>query len=241
MTFEQFSTGSSVLHRADARTKIVAAAFLSLIVAISHNFATAGAGLLLALLLTRLARLSWSRLLHRLLLVNSFNIFLWIMLPLTYGGSGHEGLLLALLITIKSNGLVLMFISLLATSSVPQIGQGMQALGVPPALCMLLLFSYRYIVLIYEEFSRLHRAASLRCFHPRTNVHTYKTYGHLVGMIMVRSWNRAARVQEAMILRGFTGTFHHLAEDQEQNIHLPLLLTLALAGGALLLVEFIAR
>lgn len=220
MTFEQFSTGSSLLHRADPRGKLISAAILTLIIALSQHLRTASAGLALAFLLTSASKLSWTKVVRRLLLVNSFNLFLWLLLPLTYGGAevvrfawlnlSLTGLRLAALITIKGNAAVLLFISLLATSTVASLGQGLQRLRLSPRLCLLLLFSYRYLTLIHEEYLRLHRAAELRCFRPRTNLHTYQTYGYLLGMVIVRTWNRAARIQQAMMLRGFTGTFHSL-------------------------------
>ncbi|WP_417916334.1 cobalt ECF transporter T component CbiQ [Candidatus Electronema sp. JC] len=243
MTFEQFSAGRSLLHQADPRGKLISAGVLSLIFALCQQPRTALAGLLLALLLTAAARLHWAAVLRRLLVVNSFNALLLLLLPLTYGGAetvrfvwfdlSLSGLRLAALITVKSNAAVLLFISLLSTSTVARLGQGLQALRLPQNLCLLLLFSYRYLGLIHEEFLRLRRAAALRCFQPSTNLHTYRTYGHLLGMVIVRSWNRAARVQQAMALRGFSGAFRslHVMELRRSDV----LLTGALLLAALLL------
>jgi cobalt/nickel transport system permease protein len=247
MRFEQFSTGSSFLHRADPRSKLLASGLLSLVIALSQHLRTACVGLLLAVLLTAAAQLPWARVLRRLLVVNSFNVFLLLMLPLTYGGGtalrvagfdlSRAGLALAVLITVKSNAVILLFISLLATSSVARLGQGLHQLRLSPRLCLLLLFSYRYLGLIHEEYLRLHRAAELRCFQTTTNLHTYRTYGHLLGMVIVRSWNRAARVQQAMALRGFAGVFHCLDEAVFRRSDIVLLAGLLLAGLGLMVVE----
>jgi cobalt/nickel transport system permease protein len=48
---------------------------------------------------------------------------------------------------------------------------------------------------------------------PATNIHTYRTYGYLFGMTLVRSWNRAIRVHQAMLLRGFNGRLIPLAQQ----------------------------
>jgi cobalt/nickel transport system permease protein len=203
----------------------------------------------LSLLLTAVARLSWAAILRRLLIVNSFNALLWLLLPLTYGGTevvrfaglnlSLTGLRLAALITIKGNAAVLLFISLLSTSTVARLGHSLQLLRFSPRLCLLLLFSYRYLGLIHEEFLRLHRAAELRCFHPRTNLHTYRTYGHLLGMVIVRSWNRAARVQQAMLLRGFSGTFHSLEPTELHRNDVLLMVSLLLTALLLVVLELI--
>ncbi|MCI5160324.1 MAG: cobalt ECF transporter T component CbiQ, partial [Candidatus Electrothrix sp. AUS1_2] len=172
MTFEQFSDGTSFLHRADPRGKLISTGVLTLIIALSQNWATALLGLLLACILVFTAGLSWSLLFRRLLIVNSFNLLLCLVLPLTYTGDStfsllginlnRTGLLLGLLITIKSNAVILLFVSLLATSTAVQLGHALQQLRVSPKLCLLLLFSYRYVSLIQQEIHRLQRAAALR-------------------------------------------------------------------------------
>jgi cobalt/nickel transport system permease protein len=179
--------------------------------------------LALALTLTLLSRLEAVAVLKRLLAANTFTVFLWLTLPLTYGGvevvklgplqlSG-EGIRLAALITIKTNTIVLALLALLATSRIAGLGHALEGLHLPKHLCFLLLFSYRYIFVIYQEYRKLTRAAQLRCFVPTTNIHTYRTYGYLFGMTLVRSWNRAIRVHQAMLLRGFNGRLIPLAQQ----------------------------
>jgi cobalt/nickel transport system permease protein len=252
MTFEHFSDGTSFLHQADPRGKIICTGILSLIIALSQNRITVILALLLAFLLILTAKLPWNTVSRRLLVVNGFNLLLCFLLPLTYTGGdtfsflgielNSTGFFLALLITIKSNAIVLLFISLLATSTAAQLGHGLQQLGLSSKLCLLLLFSYRYISLIQEELSRLQRAAHLRCFQPGTNLHTYKTYGYMLGMMLVRSWNRAARVQEAMALRGFSGQFHNLygTKGMQRN-DLLLIIPLLLTAAGLLGLEIYSR
>lgn len=252
MTFEQFSNGTSFLHRADPRGKLISTGILSLVIALSQAWAPALLSFLLAFTLVLTAHLSWRKLFHRLLIVNSFNLLLCLILPLTYTAGKNisfiginlssTGFFLALLITVKSNAVILLFISLLATSTAAQLGHGLQQLRLSPKLCLLLLFSYRYIALIQQEMFRLQRAATLRCFQPRTNLHTYKTYSYMLGMMLVRSWNRAARIQQAMELRGFSGQFYSLYDsDGMQKSDLLLLTILLLTGVGLAGLEILSR
>jgi cobalt/nickel transport system permease protein len=255
MTFEQFSDGTSFLHRADPRGKLISTGVLSLVIALSQHRGPALLGFLLAFILVLTARLSWTNLFRRLLIVNSINLLLCLILPLTYTGGtplsfaginlSSTGFFLALLITVKSNAVILLFISLLATSTAAQLGHGLQQLRLSPKLCLLLLFSYRYIDLIQQELFRLQRAATLRCFQPRTNLHTYKTYSYMLGMMLVRSWNRAARIQQAMELRGFSGQFHSLHNArgmQKSDLLLSAILLLAGVGLAgLEIFEILSR
>ena len=54
-------------------------------------------------------------------------------------------------------------------------------------------------------------AARLRGFRPRSSMHTYRTLASLLGLLLVRSYERAQRTREAMLLRGFAGRFHSVA------------------------------
>jgi cobalt/nickel transport system permease protein len=71
----------------------------------------------------------------------------------------------------------------------------------------MLLITYRYLFVIEQEYQRLVRAMKIRNFHPKTNLHSYRTYAYLVGMLFVRASERARRVHSAMICRGFHGRF----------------------------------
>lgn len=200
--------------------KLVSAMAITLVIALCQDWRTALTGLVCAIMTAHFAKLEFKAVFLRLLVVNSFTIFLWLTLPLTYPGESvatlgpltisHEGVGLATLITLKTNAVIIFCIALLATSTIADIGHGLGKLKFPPKLCLLLLFSYRYIFVIHQEFQRLTRAAKLRCFQPGTNMHTYRTYGYLFGMTLVKSYHRAERVNQAMMLRGFHGRFYSL-------------------------------
>lgn len=222
MFFEQFSLGTSTLHQLDPRVKLVSAVVTAIVFALCQEILTAVIGIFGGLVLVLWAGLDLAAVAKRLLVVNGFIVFLWFTLPLTYPGEAAffwgpieislAGIRLAALLTCKANALVLIFIALLATSSITELGLGLERLGCPAKLRLLLLFSYRYIFVIFGEYQRLARAAKLRSFTFGTNLHTYRTVGYLFGMTLVKSWHRADRVREAMLLRGFNGHFHSLQE-----------------------------
>lgn len=217
---ESFSEGASLAHRLDPRGKIVVAALFSILVAVTKNYAVAVAGLVLASVYLALARLPLKRVVVRLLVVNSFIFFLWLVLPFTYPGeavwrfgpltASRQGLIYAGLITIKSNAIIIALIALVATVPIVTLGQAMHNLRLPDKLCHLLLFTYRYIYVFEQEYRRLVQAMKIRGFRPRTNLHTYRSYAYLAAMLLVRSFDRAERVFQAMLCRGFHGTFYSL-------------------------------
>ena len=251
MNFETFSTGTSSLHRLDARIKLVSSLALIIVISLCRTFPTATIGLAMALVLMLAAKLEIRIVLKRLLLVNGFVLFLWFTLPLTYPGEtvlglgplalSREGILLAALISIKTNATLMVLISLVATSSIAALGQALIHLRVPTKLCLLLLFSYRYIFVIHQEYLRLVRAARLRCFKAGTNLHTYRTTGYLFGMTLVKSHHRAHRVRQAMVLRGFQGRFHSLYESPMGKSEIGFSLLIITAVAALIAVEIFCR
>ncbi len=248
MIDEPFAVGSTLFHRLDARVKCIAAAALSLDLALTGSFTAALTGCLLTAFLLLLSRPDPKLLGKRILTVNFFTLFLWLTLPFTYGGAEYtsflslqlslEGLGTAALITVKTNGILFCFLALLATSPLVNLGHALEKLGMPRKLIFILLFSYRQLFIIYQEYERLQRAAALRGFVPTNSMHTYRTYGHLFGMTLVKSWKRAERIHQAMLLRGFHGKLIPLNQPpltgkDQLFLFIMLLLSLLLAGVSL--------
>jgi cobalt/nickel transport system permease protein len=98
-------------------------------------------------------------------------------------------------------------IVLVATTSVTSIVHALTRLRIPDSVVYLFFFTYRYAHEIVREYTRIHNAMKIRCFTPGTNIHAYKSYAYLVGMLLVNSYERGRRIRAAMICRGFTGTF----------------------------------
>jgi cobalt/nickel transport system permease protein len=224
MISEPFAIGDSLLHRTDPAVKIISALLLSISIAVSFSLRVAGAGLAVGILLAVMARLPLLPLGKRLAAVNLFTLLLWITLPLTGGGEhtsllgplqlSSGGLELALLITLKTNGIYLILTALMTTSTITAIGHALQRLRLPHKLILLFLATYRYLGLIEQEYRRLRRSAALRCFKASSSLHAYRTYGYLIGMTLIRSYARSRRVHQAMLMRGFQGNFPLLARQK---------------------------
>jgi cobalt/nickel transport system permease protein len=147
-------------------------------------------------------------------------MFLWLFLPFTIKGESLlqigpfnislEGLIYCLRLTIKSNSIITVLFALTATMPVFTMGRAMGALGLPSKIVNLFIFSYRYIHTIMNEYRRLKEAMEIRGFRPGTNLHTYRSYAYLAGMLIVKSHDRAERVHSAMLCRGFHGRFYDL-------------------------------
>lgn len=238
MRGEAFASGSTFLHRRDARVKCISALALSLVLALNSSLAAAIAGYLIGTILLALSRPAPLLVLKRIALANIFTVFLWITLPLTYQGDGMSGIQITTLITLKCNAILFCFLALIATSTTTTLGHALERLGIPPKLTFLLLFSYRQLFIIQKEYNRLQRAATLRGFVPGNNLRSYQTYSHLFGMTLVKSWNRAELIHQAMILRGFDGKLISLNQQNPSRtdyffLSILLIITILLATFSL--------
>ena len=64
---------------------------------------------------------------------------------------------------------------------------------------------------IAQQWQSLSVAARLRGFRPKSDMHTYRTLASLLGLLLVRCYERSLRVREAMLLRGFSGHFRSVS------------------------------
>jgi len=246
MLQEPFAFGNSFVHRLDPRIRLLSAGVFSIVVALSRNFQVLTAAVLVAFILIILAQLPALEIIKRMILVNSFIVLLWLALPLTFQGPGaiqlgpltfyKAGIILAAQITLKSNAILLALIALVTTMNFSLLGYALNWLHVPDKIVHLLLMTYRYVFLIEEEYQRLIRSTQIRGFRPATNLHTYKTYASIVGMLLVRASIRAEQVYNAMLCRGFKHKFYCLYEFNPGKQEW--LFATAMAGVILVLIYF---
>lgn len=236
------------MRRLDPRARLLALAALAVLTAVLHTRVAAGCALALGLSLTAMARIRPRDALSRLLPVNAFIVFLWLVLPFSAPGrpiwslgplaATWEGLELALLITLKANAMLLAFLALAGTMPAPQLGHALARLGAPRRLCLLLLFTYRHLHVLAQEYQRLRTAARVRAFTPKTNLHTYRTFAYLAAMVLVRGFDRAQRVRQAMLLRGFAGKFPHPPDSSMGRADVLFLAATALSLALLAALEW---
>lgn len=74
----------------------------------------------------------------------------------------------------------------------------------PAVIVTQLLFTYRYMGVLLEEARSMHRAREARGFGRKS--YPLKMWGRFVGQLLLRSVDRARRINNAMLARGFDGT-----------------------------------
>jgi len=203
----------------DPRMRLLVAAAMSVVIAVVDRFDALGiaaAAVVAGYLLSGLS----PGVFRRLVPLNVVMLMLLVVLPLTTATAGkplwqfgplawsQEGLLLAAMTALKGNLIVLTLIVLLGRLDAVTLGHAMNHLHVPDKLTHLLLFTVRYLDVLHAEYLRLRAAMKMRAFRPRMSRHTYRTFGFLAGMLLIRSFNRAERIVAAMKCRGFRGRFY---------------------------------
>ena len=247
MIEEKFAYGSSFIHKLDPKIRILALIVLSFAAALCDNLYLAVIYFVISIILIAMAGLNRIDVLKRLKPLFWFLLMIWIILPLTFDGDimyqfywlkiTGQGVILCCKITIKSITILLIFTALIATMTIASLGSGLHKIHVPDKMVFLILMSYRYISVIEEEYKRLLRAAKFRGFKPGTNLHSYKTFAYLAGMLFVRASLRAQRVHQAMLCRGFNQKFHTLDDYPANRLNSIFLMGISAASLSLVLFE----
>ncbi|MBC2716423.1 MAG: cobalt ECF transporter T component CbiQ [Desulfobacteraceae bacterium] len=224
MIEEPFAAGNSIIHRIDPRFRVAAATFYSFTVALCYEFQPLIAALAVSMVSVLLSGVGLKKVFKRLALVNVFILLFWIVLPLTYAGNTvyslgpvhvyPAGIVFAAKITIKSNAILMVLISFIATMTFATLGHSLSRLRIPEKLVFLLMITYRYIFVIQQEYQKIIRSIKIRGFKPKTTLHSYKTFAYVIGMLLIRASERADRVYNAMRCRGFKGKYYSLTDFQ---------------------------
>lgn len=117
-----------------------------------------------------------------------------------------RGWLTFLILVLKGVLTVTAALLLIATMGIDNLAAALRQLRVPKPLVMQILLTYRYITVLAEELARILRAYALRA--PGQRGIQRQAWGSLAGQLLLRTYDRAQRVYEAMCLRGFTGEYH---------------------------------
>ena len=115
------------------------------------------------------------------------------------------GVLSMITVMIKGFYSVLAVYILIATTSIDDICYALRVLHFPRIMVIVVMLIYRYFGVMAVEADRIMTAYKLRA--PSQNGINYKAWGTLVGQWLLRSMDKAERVYESMLLRGFTGDF----------------------------------
>jgi cobalt/nickel transport system permease protein len=196
----------------DARAKLVAA--LALITAIVATpigaWTLLGAEGLILAFLTGVAGVPPREIGRRWLRLFVLVGFLAIMIAPAHPARERYGLaVVAGSILIKNNLAIVTMLLLSAVTPLHKLLAGLRGLRVPLLLVATLQFMERYRHVLVEEQSRMATARRARTFDRRGTL-GWGLLSGLIGMLFLRTFERAERVHGAMLARGWTGAIRGL-------------------------------
>lgn len=213
---DRLSCGDTAIHRLDPRAKVlVTALFIITVVSFGrYELAALFPYFIFPVVMISMGNLPVGFLVKKVLLVIPFVLLIGIFNPLfdrevlvrigPVGVSG--GWLSCASIAVRSLLTLGSALILVVVTGFPAICGALERMGMPQALAVQLHFLYRYIFVLTEEGARMVRARDLRSFGTRGQ--GLRTFGSLVGHLLLRTWQRAERLHAAMLARGFNGEFH---------------------------------
>lgn len=242
----------SFVSRLDPRWKLAALLPAAGVVATLHTLPAAGLALAATLLLALVARLPPRWFLQRLAALALFLAVFTLPLPwlLTdYGPAWSWGFLhfsprgvwVALLLCAKAVTIVTLLLIVQATAPLETNLKAAHALRIPGLLVQLGLLTYRYVFVLADELARLRIALRVRGYKNRANRHSYRTAGHVAGTLLVRGYERAERVGQAMRCRGFDGHFRSLTSFQTRPADVLAFLLIVTSAATLAAWDWLPR
>ena len=210
---DTLSYRNTVLHRLDPRSKLVATLAFIITVVSFPKYEIAGLlpFSLFPAIFFSMGDIPVRFIMKKVLVVSTFALFIGIFnplldrqivtsflgLPISGGCISFLSIILKFFLTITAALL------LIATTSFPGICHALQKMGMPEIFVSQLLFLYRYIFVLVDEAMKIVRARDMRSFGRKGR--GVKAFISLVGTLFLRTVERAERVYQAMLSRGFTG------------------------------------
>jgi cobalt/nickel transport system permease protein len=209
---ERLSVGTGPLHRLDARIKLIGAlVFVLIVIATPIGWWTAlgSEGLFLAFVVG-IAGIPPRELGRRWLAFFVLVGFLTLMVAPANPARAQHGLWVVVSTILIKNSLALFTMLVLAgTTPFHRLLAAMRKMGVPAVLVATLQFMERYRHVLVNELDRMATARRARTFQRRDSL-AWSLLTGLIGLLFLRTFERAERVHGAMVARGWNGAIHSL-------------------------------
>ena len=214
LLLDEYAHLDSPLHRWEPRCRLIGLMALILGFSFVRDLRLLPAMIAASFALYAVSRLPVSFLVTRLRFPGFFLLMMAILLPFLSGQTvllrvgplalRQEGCLELLLIGVRFVCILTAGLILFGSAPFLTTIKAMRALGLPPILADMTLFSYRYIYEIGDDLEAMETAMRLRGFRRgAVTASLLGTLAALAGSILVRSYEQSERVYKAMVLRGY--------------------------------------
>ena len=203
----------------DARIKLVIAVTAIFGVVFMVHWQTTLIVLATSIALVFYSHASMRSYLKRLLYPSYIIILVAVIQPFTYGstvaaivpGLGlpiyQEGIAFGVLVFTRALAAVSVLNLLILVTPMETIMDSLRWFRVPDVILDTMMLMYRYIAIVSEESARMRKAQESRLGYSKAVSFPRKlaNFGTLAGMLLTRAFDRAVKVGDAMIARGYTG------------------------------------
>lgn len=228
--FEEHIEGNSILHKLDGRVKIIIVLVAVFCIVALNHWEMALIVFMSCVSLAILSKASLKVYLKRLIYLGYIIIFVSIIQPFTFGSKVialvpwlslpiyQEGISFAILIFMRCLAAVAVLNLLVLVTPITALMDSLAWFKVPSAIIDTMMLMFRYISLISEESARMYRAQESRCGHSKSVSYFKKirNFGTIAGALVVRSFDRALQVGDAMASRGYTGRYRLFTCEHKQ-------------------------
>jgi cobalt/nickel transport system permease protein len=228
--FEEHAEGNSLVHRLDARIKLICAVVAVFCIVFLSHWELALLFFATCIGLVLYSRASLKVYLKRLLFPLLIIVIVAITLPLTYGTTQiavvpglmlsvySEGVAFAILIFTRCLAAVAVLNLLILVTPINTVIDSLTWFHVPSVVIDTMTLMFRYISVLSEESTRMYRAQESRCGHSRRVSYLRKiaNFGSIAGALLMRAFDRAIKVGDAMASRGYTGKYALFTYEKRQ-------------------------
>jgi cobalt/nickel transport system permease protein len=217
---DEMSCIQSPIRRLDPRIKVLGFVALLFSIVLTRSVSPMPFALYAAILaaLIAMSRLPVAHVLERCLVILPFALMTALFIPFLKGtdviwsfNAGplqimltREGMETFAFIAVKSFLSILCIVLLTASTRFPELLKALERLRCPNLIIMILSFMYRYLFVVQDEFMKMRIAKEARSAG-RSRRMDWKALAGMVGVLFVRSYERAEAVYLAMCSRGYNG------------------------------------
>jgi cobalt/nickel transport system permease protein len=139
-----------------------------------------------------------------------------------YVTGSWEGLILGTSVLARIAGSVSVLILLSFTTPIYKLGYALAWFKVPTVMVEIMLMTYRYVFVLWEEGGRIKDAQTLRLGYSSGNrlgrwKRTFKSTCTLMGMVFIRAYDRAESTYSAMQVRAYRGNIPNYSYNRQNS------------------------
>lgn len=206
---DKYSNLESPIHALDSRIKLITALIFITVTVLTpaKKYQQFLFYLILLLAFILLSRIPLLHVLKKSLVIIPFALLVAVFTPFFSQKTRiiNPAYLFIWNVFIKSWTAVVALTLLTASTPFPKLLSGLERLKVPKIFILILSFMYRYIFVIIEEIEEMERGWQSRDVGSSL-ILKVRIFANIIGVLFIRTYERAERIYQSMVSRGFNGT-----------------------------------